>query len=749
MDTPGRPEPTDREKAHVKKLKKLIDAALDREKSRFVKFEKYRRAYEGKVNCDSDSEDGERVRSNMVYANIAAMMPQVYAKNPDISFSPKESVGEKEYKKVKQFARTGEMVVRTQLTDAHLKKRAKALVRSAMTTGIGWWKVAFQDEKRTDPLIQNRINDIQDNLDRIRTLSEKVKADGGATADSDAEAFELERQLAALQQEPEIQIGRGIVIDPVLSEDVIVLDRTIRSFDEYTRADRIAHRTWMSAEAYEDNFGYKPEKATLFAKLDGNDLTSGPGLGKDGNKEGFYCVFEIWDKSANTVFTLCHGEERYCRVPFVPTKVGKRWYPFFALGFNLVDGRFYPLSDVELLTKLADEYNRSRDDLVKHRNENVPVRVFKKGGNFTDEDAQRIQNRQSNDLIGVNGTPNRPIEEDITILANPAIDPTVYDTSPTRSDMEQIMGGGDAARGSIQNAKTATEAEIMAQGLRSRTEERQDSIEDTLADVTQYVFEICLCELSPEEVQRIAGMEALWPQMSREEAYAQVRIEIRAGTSGKPNKLQEQDRWIQLMPIVKEAMLNIVELRKTGEAAMADAVSELLRETMQRFDERIDVDAFIPPAQSDMPLEEMDEEQLRQALMQGQTVMQQMQQQIDEMTKAIETEQVKNENAIALENAKADAKLRTTPAPVQTAPVAQPIDVAAQVGPMIQDLATRLEGLAMLVQQMGVAQAPIAPPAPLPPLTINVDAGRGVVTKQISLAGPNGEYSGTVQETAA
>ena len=40
------------------------------------------------------------------------------------------------------------------------------------------------------------------------------------------------------------------------------------------------------------------------------------------------------------------------------------------------------------------------------------------------------------------------------------IRPENYNTQPARSDMEMLIGGGDAARGSVLQAKTATEAEI-------------------------------------------------------------------------------------------------------------------------------------------------------------------------------------------------------------------------------------------------------------------------------------------------
>lgn len=622
-----RPEPTEREKAHVRKLKRLVDAALRLNKERFALFEKWRAAYAGFLHGQKSGTEADQARSNMIYANIAALMPQVYAKNPDFSFAPSQAVAPRQYEVVKKFAATAEIVVTRQLHDAGLKVNAKAQVRSAMTTSIGWWKVAFQEDRRTDPVILNQINDLQDNLERMRALSKQIRDDHGSSEESEAKAAELEAQIMALQQQPEITVGRGTVIDTLQSEDVIILDPTIKAFHEYVRSARIAHRIWLSEDAFYERFGYKPKKARRYRSA---NLEDSQEPGKD--DECFYQVFEIWDHTCNTVFTICEGEEGYCRAPFVPQHVGRRWYPFFALGFNPVDGRFYPLSDVELSLKLAREYNENRDDLDKHRKDSMPARLARKGGALTEEDATKIANRQSADIIFVSGIPGKPLSEDIAEFKNVQIDPAVYDTTPARSDMEQILGGGDAARGTVMKAKTATEAEIMAMGMRSRTEERQDTIEDMLADVARYTFEICLGELSPEEVQRIAGPEAEWPELAKDDALSLVNVEIKAGTTGKPNKLQEQDRWIELLPIVKEAMMAVVELRNAGQVDIADGILELLRETFRRFDERLDIDKFIPPMAGTAELEQMTPDQLKAALIQAHAIIQQLQQQLAQFT---------------------------------------------------------------------------------------------------------------------
>jgi len=197
-------------------------------------------------------------------------------------------------------------------------------------------------------------------------------------------------------------------------------------------------------------------------------------------------------------------------------------------------------------------------------------------------------------VVVVEGGSGRPLTEDIWSGQLAQIRPENYDTSAARQDMEMLVGGGDAARGSVLKAKTATEAEIVSQGLRGRSAERTDVIEDLLTDVGKYVLEMCLRKLSPQDVQEIAGPQAQWPQWTAEQVFKQVSLGVRGGSTGKPDRLQEQDRWTKLLPVIKEAMGQVSELRQAGQEDMAQAVIELVRETLRRFDERVDINQFLP-----------------------------------------------------------------------------------------------------------------------------------------------------------
>lgn len=654
-DKPETVDPTDQEKALAKQWSKKLEKALkkQRDEKQEKRFKELRAYVRGDIG-----DDGEKglVRTNIIHSNFAAILPQIYAKNPEIAVNPSEAAGDVT-PWVPGFCKTMQAVLnRCFIKDANLKKRAKSAIRSAMTTGSGWAKLSWQKDVRTDPLIDNRINDTQDNIQRINHLISEIDEGDDSRCELEAKHGELEQQLRQLQEQAEVNVVEGVVIDRLLTEDIFIIDDTIYDFDQYEQAEAIAHRVWMTSEQYEQTFGKEcPKTASRY----GPDKREDERQTNTDENITLVAVFETWDKTSNTVYTLCAGADEFARDPYTPKSIGKRFYPFFALAFNPVDGRTEPLSDAELLKELQDEYSTTRTNFSEHRKENLPVRVYRKGGDLTDSDINKLTNRKGNDWVGIEGNPDSPLEKDIAILQNPSIDPNTYDVQPILRDAEMVLGAGDAAKGVVNKAKTATEAEIMAQGLQSRVAERQDVVEDWIAEMAQYSAEILLQELTTEQVQRISGPDAVWPQMNKEQIFDLVNIEIRAGSSGRPNKAKEREQWGQMLPQIQKSVEQVMQLRQAGQNDMAETVMKLLEETLRRFDERIDIESFLPKKQEGEQPQIPPE--LQQQIQQAQAQMQQLQaenEQLKQVAEGKQQQQAFEQDKFAFEQNKAGVELQ-------------------------------------------------------------------------------------------
>lgn len=621
-----------------------------------------------------DASGSTLTRTNLVFATMAAMMPHLYAKNPDIGVTPMPGCPTDRLPMVKKVCTTAEQLLSQMLVkEGKLKRRAKSNVRSAMTTAYGVLKMVYQKDYHGDPITLRRIQDVQDNLARIETLTRDLK-EGEDVQEMSRQREELREQLKGLTSGNEVKLFKGFVVDRIRSEDFIVLDDSIAEFDEYVDAGALGHVVWMTVGKFKDQFGFEPFSATRYNRP--FSLKEGTQVDGQTNDEMFVCVIEIWDKDAQVVRTVAKGMQRWCREPYAPSNTPQRWYPFYLLGFNLVEGRWRPICDVELLMKLQDEYNTTRTNYADVREDSVPVRVFRKGGNLTEEDIKDLSiKRKNRDWIGIEGNPSVPLEQDIMQLAGLKIDPQAYDVSQIRNDMDVVVGLSDAGRANLIKPKTATEAEIMQQALGLRVEERRDANEDMISDMGEAALEIMLRDMTLDEVRQIAGDEAEWPEMSTQDIFAMVNVSVRAGSSGKPNAAKEREQWTQLLPVISEAMQKVGDLRQQGNYDMADAVVDLLRETLRRFQERLDVDALIPPVEKDengKPIAQAQQQaqmaqQVQQLTEQLQTMQGELQACQQELQKAQAAEgsklaQIDADKALAAQKSADDAAARTAEA---------------------------------------------------------------------------------------
>jgi hypothetical protein len=681
-----KPEPSEAEQTAVVSLLGEIERAKALHNRFFGDPLMTMRRYAWGTKHQERGNESGTTRTNMIYATQATLLPHIYAKNPEISVAPSEAVSEGEYEQIKRFCATAQVMLnRLFVEEARLKKRSKSNVRSTMTTSIGWLKLTYQESLSGDPIILRRHNDLQDNLQRIEHLAMTTKVEDDRTKLLE-QRMELQNQMKAVVQSQEVKIFKGLALDRVQSEDVLILDESVVDFDDYVFAKKIALGIWMTDDEYQQKFGHKPPSGTTeFGQAavnqptdDGGKPVEMPGAAK---KACYRRVWQVEDRSANMIFTVAEGSNCWCRTPYVPNPVSERFYSLFCLAFNPVEGRWRPLSDVELLANLQDEYNTTRHLYAEARKEAIPTRVFRKAGNLTEEDIKALSNRRARDWIGVEGNPSIPLNQDILQLEGIAIDADAYDVTIIRNDMDMLVGLSDASRSNLVEAKTATEAEIMRQSLMTRVAERQDTNEDFISEMAVAALEIMLQRFTPEEVRQLAGEKAVWPQLNTEEIFRKVNISVRAGSTGRPNQNKEREAWAAIMPILKDTMAQVAELRMAGNFDMADSLIELLKETLKRYDERLDIDRFIPRPELDAdgnPVQQAQQAQQMQQAMEENVALKEQVQQLTEQVQQLETalQLAKNNDAERAAKAQADGAIKVAQEQARTAEASQKTEEA-------------------------------------------------------------------------
>ncbi|MDQ2150069.1 hypothetical protein RBI22_15225 [Alcaligenaceae bacterium C4P045] len=556
-------------------------------------------------------------RANLLFSTVQATLPNIYARNPDVSVT-----GTHKNRDLRLFTETLETVLSKQTRAAKLKRRAKMSVISSLVSYFGIVKVTYQRDIHQDPVIVERINDTQDNLVEVEAAIQRLE-DPEQANEIELRRQQLEQTLKGLQEESEVVSAEGLAIDRVLPENLII-DPSVLEFYDYETADWLAHVIPMRRGAAQGLYQVDLSRATAYKVQDnsagpatsGDSIPfgqAGEALASKGSEDEQICIIEIWDRQTQRIYTIADGCKFFVREPYSVDRVGQRWYPFFILPYSVLDGQFVAPCLVDLTEKLQEEHNDTRDKFAAHRKLNMPGWVAS-----SDVDTKTIK-RHADALLGeitLIDTAGRPLTQVIQPKQPIPIQPIDYDTGPIRTDWEMVTGLQDAARSTVVQPKTATEANIMQQSLSGRTAEFRDKVEDWLQEIYEYAAQVLLLEVEEKTVAGYMGPHKVesvldpmtgmpvdqiterayeWPQLEREQIFGMVEVDIVAGTTGAPDKAQSQELWIKVMPAIQPLVTQIMQLAAQGiDYAPLEA---LLRETLKRFDDRIDAEQFLPARQ--------------------------------------------------------------------------------------------------------------------------------------------------------
>lgn len=536
----------------------------------------------------------------------------------------------KRQRDMKAFCETSEIIGSRMWTDAHLKRRGRPWVRSSLTIGIGIIKASWQERTAPSPETVTAINDLQSNIARAKAQAKSLEEDGAGMLqrvangvagvfgkDIEAKLAEYERQLATLQAEPEPVVSRGFVADLVAGEDFVVAPG-------YRIADHLdapwnAHRIFLpvcdaiamcdlSKDEGKQLTRYTARKpvmvqreSALISDTQAMDADAYVSAGSTGDTEGeaggeFAALWEVWDCDTNSVLTAIEGLRRWAKPAWNPPAT-TRFYPFFVLADSEVDGQRHPQSKVSRAAKLVDEYNRIGSAEAEHRRRIRPKTMFNAGA-MDDHEATKLTQAITQEMVPVKTTvPKADLRGLVVPVTYAALDPSLYDRTRVIGEIERIFGTQEALAGAVQVAKTATEAEIQQTGFQARTGGQRDKMEGVLGELAQYTIEIARAYVTIEDAQAIAGPDAFWPEYTGpDDLLKMVSVDIRAGSSGKPNTTAERQSWSQLLPMLQAGVQQIGQLRGSSPADLADALEKLLRVTAERSGERLDIDDLLPQA---------------------------------------------------------------------------------------------------------------------------------------------------------
>lgn len=422
------------------------------------------------------------------------------------------------------------------------KRAAKRLVRRVRTNGVGFIKVGFQRATGRPQATEAQIADHRQRLGTIEALM--ARGEAGDLAACLSEQERLRTALDAMTAEPEIILREGLVFDFPASTAVIV-DPCCTSLDGFVNADWVAQEFKFSAEKIHAIYGVDVSQT-------GRKYTAG---GDKKRRGGVFRVWEIYDMSTQQTFTLCEGHKDWLVAPKAPDVWLEQFHPFFTLSFNDVEDEKspYPLSDVELLLPQQREMNRAREAIRQHRIANRPAWVGPKGF-FAEEDKFRLSTHASGEFLELDAlSPSDDVDVRTKLQSKPTapIDPATYETESVFQDVLRVSGDQEANLGGT-GGGTATESTIAENSRMSSIQSNKDDLDDFLSEVARAAAQILILNMGAEQVQKIVGRGAFWPEMDRRGVADELTLAVAAGSTGRPNMALRVSMIERVAPFVQQ-----------------------------------------------------------------------------------------------------------------------------------------------------------------------------------------------------
>ena len=438
------------------------------------------------------------------------------------------------------------------------KSQMKSLVRRVITTSVGFVKVGYQREMDRLPEISAKMSDVQTQIDHLRRLTQEAKK--GEITDSDAQMEELLLSLEALRNEPLVTIQEGLVFD-FPECDSIIVDPMCRQLRGFVGATWVAHELFLTPEEVKEIYDVDIQQDYFQYDIKGKEMLSRAnfkyrtesfdGMTADNLREGLALVWEIYDKNAGLKYVVCDGYEDFLEEPDSPPVRLETFWPFFSLTFNEIEHKdhLYPPSDVKLLLPMQHEYNRARQGLREHRRANRP-KYAAPAGMLEDDDKDLLRDPPANAVLELQAlTAGQKVDDVLQPIRQIGIDPNLYEVRSIFDDVQLVVGQQEANFGQVSKG-TATETSIAESSRMSAIGANIDDLDSFMSEITRAAGQVLLLEMSKEEVIKIVGEGAVWPEFLREDILNEIYLEIEAGSTGKPNKAAELQNIERIIPFL-------------------------------------------------------------------------------------------------------------------------------------------------------------------------------------------------------
>lgn len=535
---------------------------------------------------------------NIVFANVSALVPATYAKNPDLSItSTKDDAGDTEEMRGKLYERLADTLFkRKHAPGLNLKGKMRKLVLTTTLTNISYLELSYVRKEDSSEEVVTQIEALSKELSEAKDTNEIKEIEGKLQA--------LEEKVSYLSVSgPRVtfKMPDMVRVDPN-REEADLSDADYIMIGEYIRTDFLRamygkkdeNGEWLSIykpthvlSGDADNMGHDDEINNFTLLNDGQEHEKYGYKSKEQFDHNCRTLcWKVWDKTTKRV--LLFNDADWSWPVWVwddPYKLS-RFFPLFPLSYYIDPIDPYARSEVMYYLDQQDEINEINNERARMRHW-VLSKVFLNTNEIKDPSKiEKFLRSDSKELVhGLNIPEGKKLSDIIGTFPAPSTQfEGLFDTRPLLESINRMSSVTPVLQNAQYKTNTTNKAiDSYESSTAMRLDEKIDAIEDLLGDLGRALIEMCVQFMSTQEVVDLLGQAYVdkhggWPEDMTVDAFNQeYNFEIVGGSTLKPTAKVKKEQAMQLGQILGQfanasPMLIVVMLKMLQRAFSDDVV---------------------------------------------------------------------------------------------------------------------------------------------------------------------------------
>jgi len=494
---------------------------------------------------------------NVVFANVTTMVPALYARNPTAEFTSN-------IESRKELATALERLVnvlggRKAAPGINLKPKAKRCVVTTLLTNRSWIKIGWTRKQESSEQALNELATLAAQLVKAKNTKKIIEIEGKIAA--------LEDSIDILQPSgpfAKVKSPFEIFVDPNAKEIDLSDANWLIEEDLIPTNFLLAKYATKKGSSNEYHSIYQPShilKASLSDEDPTNNSADNFSIFEEGNtaktfgfnddvafeKAKMTKVYKVWDKVTRRMLMFNSKDWTWPIWVWDDPLQLDTFYPYYPLTFFESPSGPLTKGEVSFYLDQQDAINEITDERRRYRRWGRR-NIFYNKNMITQEEASAV-------LTGDDGTARGldvPPETDLTKVIGSILPPSVqfeklFDKEDFYRAIDRISSVGTVMRGEqfkTNTNKAAVQANASAANM--RVDEKSDQIEDWIGQIYWGIAQLCLMNMSREEVTDLIGEEeaAGWENMTPQEIFS-LSQQVMGGSTKKPTSAAKKEEALE------------------------------------------------------------------------------------------------------------------------------------------------------------------------------------------------------------